>query len=190
MGSCCGGCTFGRSLGPCISHMQNKLHIRLASQVRTCNIQDFFLSNVIFCSPRDSITISRAFHDATTLVDITTSLPRSVDEPAYLRPSPPFVRSHVHRKFRCLSRWNSLKYSSFCMVYTIYSAAALAYRRQETQKRWTVANNLLLETRPQSSMGLWSINLCIGPAIVNHDCQSLQDGHETWRPSGQVSWLR
>ncbi|KAF5379410.1 hypothetical protein D9615_006499 [Tricholomella constricta] len=46
-------------------------------------------------NPRDAVTISRSFHDATTLIDITTSLPRSPDEPAYLRPSPPFVRSHV-----------------------------------------------------------------------------------------------
>ncbi|KAF9528945.1 hypothetical protein CPB83DRAFT_290911 [Crepidotus variabilis] len=46
-------------------------------------------------NPRDSITISRAFQDASTLIDITTSLPRSSDEPAYLRPSPPFIRSHV-----------------------------------------------------------------------------------------------
>ncbi|KAJ3511182.1 hypothetical protein NLJ89_g4249 [Agrocybe chaxingu] len=46
-------------------------------------------------NPRDSVTISRAFHDNTTLIDITTSLPRSPDEPAFLRPSPPFVRSHV-----------------------------------------------------------------------------------------------
>jgi hypothetical protein len=46
-------------------------------------------------NPRDAVTISRSFHDATTVIDITTSLPRSPDEPAYLRPSPPFVRSKV-----------------------------------------------------------------------------------------------
>lgn len=46
-------------------------------------------------SPRDAVTISRSFHDPTTVIDISTSLPRSPDEPAYLRPSPPFVRSHV-----------------------------------------------------------------------------------------------
>ncbi|KAG5735141.1 hypothetical protein E4T56_gene20463 [Termitomyces sp. T112] len=46
-------------------------------------------------NPRDAVTISRTFHDATTIIDITTSLPRSADEPAYLRPSPPFVRSHI-----------------------------------------------------------------------------------------------
>lgn len=53
------------------------------------------LNILMVISPRDSVTISRAFYDATTLIDITTSLPRSSDEPAYLRPSPPFVRSHV-----------------------------------------------------------------------------------------------
>ncbi|KAF8810420.1 hypothetical protein BYT27DRAFT_7186494 [Phlegmacium glaucopus] len=46
-------------------------------------------------NPRDAITISRSFSDTTTFIDISTSLPRSPDEPAYLRPSPPFVRSHV-----------------------------------------------------------------------------------------------
>ncbi|KAF8972730.1 hypothetical protein BDZ97DRAFT_1782409 [Flammula alnicola] len=53
-------------------------------------------------NPRDSITISRAFYDTTTLIDITTSLPRSSDEPAYLRPSPPFVRSHVQLFAWCI----------------------------------------------------------------------------------------
>ncbi|THG99951.1 hypothetical protein EW026_g2526 [Hermanssonia centrifuga] len=46
-------------------------------------------------SPRDAVTISRTFSDATTVIDISTSLPRSPDEPAYLRPSPPYVRSEV-----------------------------------------------------------------------------------------------
>ncbi|KAK7031491.1 hypothetical protein R3P38DRAFT_2701217 [Favolaschia claudopus] len=46
-------------------------------------------------NPRDSVTIARSFHDASTFIDISTSLPRSADEPAYLRPSPPYVRSHV-----------------------------------------------------------------------------------------------
>ncbi|KAH8110790.1 hypothetical protein DFH11DRAFT_1800762 [Phellopilus nigrolimitatus] len=46
-------------------------------------------------SPRDAVMISRTFCDATTLIDVSTSLPRSPDEPAYLRPAPPYVRSHV-----------------------------------------------------------------------------------------------
>ncbi|KAJ7708750.1 hypothetical protein B0H17DRAFT_1030752 [Mycena rosella] len=46
-------------------------------------------------NPRDAVTISRSFHDASTFIDISTSLPRSADEPAYLRPSPPYVRSHI-----------------------------------------------------------------------------------------------
>lgn len=50
-------------------------------------------------SPRDAVTISRTFNDATTLIDISTSLPRSPDEPAYLRPSPPYVRSQVGREY-------------------------------------------------------------------------------------------
>ncbi|KAI0272796.1 hypothetical protein BC834DRAFT_1025138 [Gloeopeniophorella convolvens] len=46
-------------------------------------------------NPRDAVTISRTFNDATTIIDVSTSLPRSPDEPAYLRPSPPHVRSNV-----------------------------------------------------------------------------------------------
>ena len=46
--------------------------------------------------PRDTITISRTLSDASTLIDISTSLPRSADEPAFLRPAPPYVRSSVH----------------------------------------------------------------------------------------------
>ena len=58
------------------------------------------LSLPITCptSPRDAVTISRSFHDPSTFLQISTSLPRSPDEPAYLRPSPPFVRSNVTRK--------------------------------------------------------------------------------------------
>ncbi|KAH7921184.1 hypothetical protein BV22DRAFT_1038944 [Leucogyrophana mollusca] len=46
-------------------------------------------------NPRDAVTISRLYQDTTTIIDISTSLPRSADEPAYLRPSPPYVRSNV-----------------------------------------------------------------------------------------------
>ena len=59
---------------------------------------DQYINSPIF-SPRDAITISRSFSDTNTFIDISTSLPRSPDEPAYLRPSPPFVRSHVKREF-------------------------------------------------------------------------------------------
>jgi hypothetical protein len=47
-------------------------------------------------SPRDTITICKTLSDANTIVDVATSLPRSADEPAYLRPAPPYVRSHAH----------------------------------------------------------------------------------------------
>jgi hypothetical protein len=74
-------------------------------------------------SPRDAVTISRLFHDANAVIDITTSLPRSSDEPAYLRPSPPFVRSHVKRTLpstrkSCDYLLTSL---SLCLVYTTRS---------------------------------------------------------------------
>src|SRR5260221_4369869 len=72
----------------------------MASKVRTlplipCSCVDIPDS---LKSPRDAVTISRTFNDATTIIDVTTSLPRSPDEPAYLRPSPPYVRSNVKRE--------------------------------------------------------------------------------------------
>ncbi|KAJ3774493.1 hypothetical protein FB446DRAFT_728658 [Lentinula raphanica] len=53
-------------------------------------------------SPRDAVTISRTLHDGSTIVDISTSLPRSSDEPAYLRPSPPYVRSTIKLLAWCI----------------------------------------------------------------------------------------
>ncbi|KAF8634618.1 hypothetical protein AX15_000823 [Amanita polypyramis BW_CC] len=55
-------------------------------------------------NPRDAVTISRMYHDSNTLIDIATSLPRSLDEPTYLRPSPPYVRSHVALFAWCIQR--------------------------------------------------------------------------------------
>ena len=46
-------------------------------------------------SPRDVVTISKTQVDRQNLIDITTSLPRSRHEPAYLRPCPPYVRAHI-----------------------------------------------------------------------------------------------
>ncbi|SPO29839.1 uncharacterized protein UTRI_06112_B [Ustilago trichophora] len=53
-------------------------------------------------SPRDAIVINRTLADDSTLIDISTSLPRSPDAPSYLRPAPPCVRSHVHLMASCL----------------------------------------------------------------------------------------
>ncbi|KAJ3983267.1 hypothetical protein F5890DRAFT_1524238 [Lentinula detonsa] len=53
-------------------------------------------------NPRDAVTISRTMHDGTTVIDISTSLPRSPDEPAYLRPSPPYVRSNISLLAWCI----------------------------------------------------------------------------------------
>ena len=80
-------------------------------------------------SPRDAITISRSFSDTATFIDISTSLPRSSDEPAYLRPSPPFVRSHVKRElprlfFRPRILVNCLY--SIRVVYTIHTTSTVA----------------------------------------------------------------
>ncbi|KAJ8294920.1 hypothetical protein OF846_001989 [Rhodotorula toruloides] len=55
-------------------------------------------------SPRDTITISRTFDspDSSSLIDLSTSLPRAADEPAFLRPAPPFVRANVHLMAWCV----------------------------------------------------------------------------------------
>jgi hypothetical protein len=62
------------------------------------HLSSVFTSLINSNSPRDAVTISRTFNDATTVIDVSTSLPRSPDEPAYLRPSPPYVRSNVKRE--------------------------------------------------------------------------------------------
>ncbi|ORX36309.1 hypothetical protein BD324DRAFT_628256 [Kockovaella imperatae] len=46
-------------------------------------------------NPRDAVTISKTLMNQQTIIDISTSLPRSKHEPAYLRPAPPHVRAHV-----------------------------------------------------------------------------------------------
>jgi hypothetical protein len=53
-------------------------------------------------SPRDTITISKSFFDATTLIDVSTSLPRFDDSPAFLRPAPPYQRTQLHLLAFCL----------------------------------------------------------------------------------------
>ncbi|KAF9068432.1 hypothetical protein BDP27DRAFT_1448460 [Rhodocollybia butyracea] len=60
-------------------------------------------------SPRDAVTISRTMHDPSTVIDISTSLPRSADEPAYLRPSPPYVRSNVSLLAWCIQHLKPLQ---------------------------------------------------------------------------------
>ncbi|KAI9632439.1 uncharacterized protein MKK02DRAFT_30252 [Dioszegia hungarica] len=46
-------------------------------------------------SPRDTVTLGKTFVDPYTLIDISTSVPRTRNEPPYLRPAPPHVRAHV-----------------------------------------------------------------------------------------------
>ncbi|BEI90231.1 uncharacterized protein CcaverHIS019_0303010 [Cutaneotrichosporon cavernicola] len=53
-------------------------------------------------SPRDAVTISRTMVDQHTLIDVSTSLPRSRHEPPYLRPAPPYVRAHVSLLAWCI----------------------------------------------------------------------------------------
>lgn len=53
-------------------------------------------------SPRDTVTIQRSYLDDETLIDLATSIPPAKDEPAYLRPAPPYVRSHVHLFAWCI----------------------------------------------------------------------------------------
>lgn len=53
-------------------------------------------------SPRDSVTISRLLSDRQTVILLATSLPRYSDEPAFIRPAPPFVRSQVHLHAWCI----------------------------------------------------------------------------------------
>lgn len=97
VGSGSGAGTATGDVRPGDPDLEDELYAWLACEVSSqfCALRDSVLS---CSSPRDAVTISRTFNDATTLIDISTSLPRSPDEPAYLRPSPPYVRSEVGRK--------------------------------------------------------------------------------------------
>lgn len=74
----------------------------MACEVRNTRRAGWYSTDPVVNSPRDTITISKTFSDETTLIDISTSLPRTPDEPAFLRPAPPFVRSHVHLLAWCV----------------------------------------------------------------------------------------
>lgn len=52
-------------------------------------------SQTFLGSPRDTITISKTFCDGHSLIWVSTSLPRSSNEPPHLRPAPPYVRAHM-----------------------------------------------------------------------------------------------
>lgn len=62
------------------------------------------LASLLLCltSPRDAITIARTYEDFSSLIDISTSLPRLPNEPAYLRPAPPYVRASVKLQAWCV----------------------------------------------------------------------------------------
>ncbi|GAA5942051.1 uncharacterized protein JCM15063_004284 [Sporobolomyces koalae] len=48
-------------------------------------------------SPKDTVTISKTIPSSSDfLIQVASSLPRFADEPSFLRPSPPYVRSHVN----------------------------------------------------------------------------------------------
>ncbi|WFD27859.1 hypothetical protein MNAN1_002865 [Malassezia nana] len=47
-------------------------------------------------SPRDAVVLAQVRHNASTLVLVASSVPRTPDAPSYLRPTPPDVRAHVH----------------------------------------------------------------------------------------------
>ncbi|WOO79509.1 uncharacterized protein LOC62_02G003032 [Vanrija pseudolonga] len=53
-------------------------------------------------SPRDAVTISKTLVDQNTLIDVSTSVPRSRHEPPYLRPAPPYVRADVSLLAWCI----------------------------------------------------------------------------------------
>lgn len=90
-------------------------------------------------SPRDAVMISRTFSDTNTVIDVSTSLPRSPDEPSYLRPSPPYVRSHVDRKHsESLSWWPELTHlHSLRMVRTTHTPLTeIAFRRPSIEAKF------------------------------------------------------
>ncbi|KZT41749.1 hypothetical protein SISSUDRAFT_1000411 [Sistotremastrum suecicum HHB10207 ss-3] len=117
-------------------------------------------------NPRDAITISRAFNDSTTLITISTSLPRSRQEPAYLRPSPPYVRSHIHLFAWCIQIPSSaesqpVQFSSSSQgdVPTKRSASKIrvtCFWQHDLRANWTLGSPALSQQLPALMLGLIS----------------------------------
>ena len=55
-------------------------------------------------SPRDAVLLTHVLADAEAVVYVATSVPRAREMPSYLRPTPPYVRSHVHLFAVCAQR--------------------------------------------------------------------------------------
>ncbi|KAF8746771.1 START domain [Rhizoctonia solani] len=89
-------------------------------------------------NPRDAITVSRTVHDASTIIDISTSLPRSPEEPAYLRPSPPMSDPMcIHDLRNAFSLSSSSPSTTLpALLPAIYSIACERATRAPLLQRW------------------------------------------------------
>jgi hypothetical protein len=115
-------------------------------------------------SPRDAVTITRTFADATTVIDLSISLPRSADEPAYLRPSPPYVRSTV----KCVSRVSSpfSRSNTHDLTPGQYSRGASSTSRRR-QRQWYLPQHHLQLRRASKARG----RTCLYPLHANPRCR-------------------
>jgi hypothetical protein len=102
--------SFGTSLilPPCFLHPCRLATRQSLSRLSYVNLEPLYSSTNLYFgaatydSPRDAITIARTYSDSSSLIDISTSLPRLPNEPAYLRPAPPYVRASVKLQAWCV----------------------------------------------------------------------------------------
>lgn len=149
------------------------------------------LRNLPATSPRDAVTISRLFNDTSTIIDISTSLPRSPDEPAYLRPSPPYVRSNVTCKHSYSSTpFHRLIHScSICLVYSTYITSSRLTQKAKIHHRSPSPYNLFLATRSTGNMG-FRLLLYTLTTTLDHDAWYIQGRGKERKSRAQSHWVR
>ena len=145
-------------------------------------------------SPRDAVTISRTFNDATTIIDVSTSLPRSPDDPAYLRPSPPYVRSNVKRE----DTSQSIEYigltcmCSIRMVYPVIIARIVStanyWRFLRAKGESTPAHHMLLAARSSCNMEYCDCEQ-LGSAAGRYGSRPIKDGYQKAVTRSFGNWL-
>ncbi|GAA5822101.1 hypothetical protein JCM10212_005649 [Sporobolomyces blumeae] len=140
-------------------------------------------------SPRDTITISRTYSNSIArspsdpddsnpcastsngqpasnyLIDLSTSLPRSADEPAFLRPAPPYVRTQVGILGWCFeilptpsSSSSSSSHSSAAPVIGS-TASRPPSTREETEAARTASTTAQAKTLRITLFWSWSLRL-------------------------------
>lgn len=100
--------------------MAHEVSMRLKTSVRRyswwylnrCSITDAFTNTGHIPSSRESLTLTKSFSDRLTLIHISTSIPVTKHDPAYLRPSSEHLRANIGISAFCVQTIGSTSASS------------------------------------------------------------------------------